>query len=90
MAVQVNPIVARKGRFMKSFEEKGVMMEEFIARAEAALKGTGVEGQRIVFTKIPQWSDKRHFDTWQVYLIPDSLLSAEDERINPRYKFKAK
>lgn len=87
MAVQVNPIVARKGHFMQSFEDTDQMFA-FIDAAENALQGNKITGQRIVYTKIPQWSGPRRFDMLQVYVIPAGLVA--DEKVSPKYKVKRK
>lgn len=89
MAIQVNPIVARKGRYMESFTMKETdAMMEFMERAEQMIRDAGIKGQIIVYTKIPQWSASRKFDMYQVFKIPESLLTPGDKKISPQYKLK--
>lgn len=66
----VNPIVARKGLFLKSFPVKDYTdMLDFCAETELAMERHNIRDHRVVFTRVGMGKNIRLRDTWQVFLL---------------------
>jgi hypothetical protein len=75
MARLVNPVEARRGRFLKTFTSKrGIREMElpdevawFIEDLEQSQQKLNLPGE-VVYTRMARWGE-RLGDTWQVYLL---------------------
>jgi len=66
---QVDPVEARTGVFLKSFdigEYAGMLY--YCGATKKAMKRHDITGE-IVYTRIGMGTQERKFDTWQVFLI---------------------